>query len=329
MTTSDIPKFDKEAYVEQLKAARLRVLDTKHNIVSWVSQLDVLAASEFIKVEPIIDLFPCLRGDSNYRLVLNIHTSPKRYAELGVALRTDSMRIDLSNLSRPQFIEAMSQPLGGEVAKTQAANFEQFRRFNKRLVGLKSFGTEFSTPTRSGPILPRWFEALHAYGQKCRRPVEAAFDEFVDLTDALNEAMFDFNATMGAVRYRSIRCSFALDDFDLLGPSKPSLKVVTSINAATRRRRYNSMSDFKKALKKTEMTKQLRRELGRDPEKSEVVAALQSLRPRQETDWITKDVIQACYLGGSINQVFEAQKNLVAVMQPWTALRAQLQALLP
>lgn len=216
MTKTEKSKFDSEAYVQQIYVARRRLFATKQSIVCWVSQLDVFAAQEFIKIEPTTDLFPRSRGERSYRLVLNIHLTPKRYGVLGISLRTDTMRIDLSKLTTGELIDALRQPLGFEGARIQASNFVHFRRFNERVAGLKSLGEEFSIFGTKGAILPRWFEALHAYGQKSMVPVERAFDDFIEMTKALDEAMFDFNAAMGAVRYRSIRCTYSVDDFDCL-----------------------------------------------------------------------------------------------------------------
>jgi hypothetical protein len=321
--------FDQQAYEEQFKAARERVVKTKRQTLEWVSRLDVMAASEFIQIEPMLKLFPRTKGNHLYRLVYEIHTSPKRYGTLGVSLRTDSMRTDLSKLTLGE-MTALLKPFCGQLdAKAHSISFQRFKRFNEQVAALRSFGIAINEEKLGGPVLPRWFEAIQAYGLKCSRAVENGFDQFIQQSQALDEAIFDFNSTMGAVRYRSIRCSYTVDDFDLLGPSFPALKVVTSIDPVTRRRRYNLMADFKKSLKKKRMGQKLRRQLGRDPEKSEVLAALNALRPRMETDWITKDVIKACYLGRSIKDVFEVQDNLVTAMQPWTVLRAQLQALLP
>ena len=321
--------YEKEAYLQQLDAARRRIVSTKRQTLDWVSRLDVIAASEFIHIEPMTELFPSTKGKHSYRLVYDIHTTPKRYGALGVSLRSETMRTDLSKLTVGELSQFLRPHCGALDAKIHATAFQRFKRFNDQVAALSFLGVDFIDPVKGGPLLPRWFDAIHAYGLNCRGAVEATFDQFIALSAALDEAIFEFNATMGAVRYRSIRCSYTVDDFDLLGPSNPALKVVTSLAPATRRRRYNSMADFKKSLKKKRMAQHLRRQLGRDPEKSEVAAAIKALRPRKETDWITKDVIKACCLGRKIHDVFEAQENLVAVMQPWSDLRAQLQALLP
>jgi hypothetical protein len=321
--------FEKDAYLVQLDEARKRLETTKRQAIEWVARLDENAAAEFIRIEPMTTLFPCHKGKDTYRIVYDIHTTPKRYGSLGVALRTDRMRSDLAKMTGAELAKLLRPHTGMPAAKEHATAFSRFNRFNERVSALRFLGVGFATSIDSGPVLPRWFESLHAYGKRCRPELEAAFSEFTALSAALDEAMFDFNSSTGAVRYRSIRCSYTLDDFDLLGPSNPALKVVTSIDPATRRRRYNLMVDFKKALKKKRIGQQLRRQLGRDPDKSEVAMALQALRPRKESEWITREVIKACYLGRSINEVFEAQENLVAVMQPWSVLRNQLQALLP
>lgn len=321
--------YEKDAYLAKLDAARNRLTVSRGQIIDWVSRLDENAALAFIQIEPMISLFPRKKADSTYRIVYDIHTSPKRYGTLGIALRTESMRVDLSKASSADVAKALTPHCHAADAKSHAVAIQTFNKFNDRVAALRAFGVEFELGATSGPVLPRWFELLHEYGNKCRPALEVAFERFQALTADLDEAMFEFNATMGPVRYRSIRCTYSIDDFDLLGPSNPAIKVITSLNPATRHRRYNRIEDFKKALKKKRIGQKLRRELGRDPDKSEIQEALLALRPRAETEWITKDVIKACYLGRSINDVFEAQEKLVAAMQPWTVMRAQLQALLP
>lgn len=330
MSQSRKPRsYEADAYRAQLDAARGRLISTGKQTSDWLSRLDECAASEFIHLEPMFDLFPHQKRSETFRLLLEIHLSPKRYGTLGVALRTDSMRTDLANLPAAE-LAAVLRPISGlQPGKEHAAAFQRLVRFNRRLAGLKFLGVAFDIPAGGGPVLPRWFEALGDYGLKCRPLLEERYTEFLTLSSALDDAMFEFNSTMGKVRYRSIRCTYTLDDVDLLGPSDPALKVVTSINPATNSRRYNRMADFKKSLKKKQMAKDLRRDLGRDPSKDEVDQALKALRPRRESDWITTKVIKACHLGRSSNEVFETQKNLVAVMQPWTELRSHLQALLP
>ena len=322
-------KYEKSEYLAQLAAARNRFLATRAMILDWVNRLDEHAAAAFIQIEPLVSLFPRKRPDGNYRIVFEIHTTPKRYGVLGVSVRTETMRTDLSKVGLNGVSKVLAPHCSAAEAKQHAQAFQEFEQFNSRVASLRTFGVDLVPLPSGGPVLPRWFDALHAYGLQCSPVIAAAFERFIDLSQQLDEAMFEFNSTMGPVRYRSIRCTYTLDDFDLLGPSSPSLKVVTSINPHTRHRRYNQMVDFKKALKKKRIGQRLRRELGREPDKLEVQQAIKALRPRQETAWITKDVIKACYLGRSINDVFEAQEKLVAVMQSWTDLRAQLQALLP
>lgn len=321
--------FEIEAYVQQLTAARNRLTTTKHQCLDWLSRLDVIAASEFTNLEPLTNQFPIKKGGETFRVVYDIHSTAKRYGALGVSIRSERMRTDLAKLSSVELANLLRPFFGAAEAKLHAQAYIRFQRFVDQISALRFLGIEIEPVDSTGSVLPRWFDAIQSYGQRCRGPLEAAFDDFIALSADLDDAIFTFNSTMGAVRYRSIRCVYTVDDFDLLGPSSPALKVVTSIDPSTRRRRYNLMVDFKKSLKKKRIGKELRQKLGRDPDKSEIAAAVSALRPRKETEWITKDVIKACYLGRSIKEVFEAQDQLKAVMQPWSILRAQLQALLP
>jgi len=323
------PAYEKGAYLAQLEAARGRVKTTKLQLMDWVKKLDEYAAAEVIFIEPMMALFPYQKGEVKYRLVYDIHTRGYRYGCLGVALRSETMRSDLCNESQSDLAKLLRPFTEGDEAKRLARAFQRLNRFNERVAALKFLGASFTLPPVQGAILPRWFEALNSYGTLCVPRLEAAFNEFEVLTAALDEAMFEFNSTIGAVRYRAIRCTYTVEDFDLLGPSNPALKVVTSINRATKHRRYNLMPDFKKSLKRKRIGLELKRTLGREPEPVEVANALKALRPRNETEWITREVVKACYYGRSINEIFEAQENLVAVMQPWKQLRMKLQALLP
>jgi len=328
-SNAEQPPYEKEAYLAQLEAARDRVRTTKLQLLEWVKKLDEHAAAEFIHIEPMTALFPTAHAGQTYRLVYDIHTGEKRYGCLGVAIRSESMRSDLCKASQSDLTKTLQAHTGAKEAKRHAAAIQRLNRFNERVAGLRFLGADFEQPINKGAVLPRWFEALSLYGMKCAPLLEAAFHDFAELTSALDEAMFEFNSTMGKVRYRAIRCSYTVDDFDLLGPSNPALKVVVKINRTTKQRRYYMMRDFKKGLKKKRIGQQLKRELGREPEPIEVANALKALRPRKESEWITKEVIKACYFGRSIKDILKAQENLVAVMQPWTSLRSQLQALLP
>lgn len=330
MNHSNTPaRYTADAYMQQLSAARARLVSTGKLLLDWLSRLDESAASEFIHLEPMINLFPVQKRGDTFRLLLELHQSAKRYGTLGISLRTESMRTDLSNLTVSELVGELRPFCGAQLAKEHAAAFQRLVRFNSRIAALRFLGVEFEVPSGGGPVLPRWFEAVEAYGIKCRPLLQERLTDFLSMSGSLDDAMFEFNSMMGRVRYRSIRCTYSLDDVDPLGPSDPALKVVTSINPATNSRRYNRMVDFKKVLKKKQIGKDLRRELGRDPSKEEIELALKALRPRSESDWITTKVIKACHLGRLSKEVFESQKNLVAVMQPWNALRSQLQALLP
>ncbi|WHS57406.1 MULTISPECIES: hypothetical protein [Pseudomonas] len=323
------PAYEKGVYVAQLEAARGRIKTTKTQLLDWLQKLDEHAASVLVHLEPMMRGFPTLKEDVKYRLVYDIHSGEKRYGCLGIALRCDAMRTDLCKLNQQDLMKLLQPFFGSVDAKQHAVAFQKLNRLNDRIAGLKFLGAEFPQSLGRGAVLPRWFEGLSTYGLRCLPLIEDAFAEFEMLSDALDEAMFEFNSTMGAVRYRSIRCTYTLDDYDLLGPSNPALKVVTSINRATKHRRYNVMTDFKKSLKRKRIAQELKRQLGRDPEPSDVSNALNALRPRKESEWITKEVIKACYFGRSIKEIFSAQENLVAVMQPWNQIRTQLQALLP
>ena len=321
--------FEKDAYILLLEAARERRAATQMQLLEWVTRLGELAESEFINLESLTDIFPHTKGRDTFRLVYDIHLTAKRYGTVGISLRTDRMRVDLMKVSTAELGKLLKPHCSPLELKDHVRSLLRFRRFNEQVAALSFLGVKFEVLGSKGSVLPRWFASLGVYGQKCRTPLERVFDDFAAQSALLDEAMFEFNGTMGRVRFRAIRCSYTVDEFDLLGPSNPALKVVVSLNPVAGQRRYNLMADFKKALKRKRFGKQLKRELGREANKSEIDDAIRALRPRKETDWITKDVIKACYLGRSIKDVFEAQKNLVAVMQPWANTRAHLQALLP
>jgi hypothetical protein len=321
--------YDKIAYLIKLNEARDQLVLTKRLVLDWVSKLDEHAAASFMMVEPLTKSFPRKVGDETFRLVYEIHTTDKRYANLGVSLRSARVRDDLIKLAPNELKSLLAKHCGPSNAKSFASSIVTFARFNARLSALRVFGVCLEPTQKSGLVLPRWFKSLHAYGLNCRPFVEAAFDDFIALSTSLDEAIFDFNSAIGKARYRSIRCTYVLDEFDPLGPAHPSIKVITSFNPAKQKFRYNHIEDFKKTLKKKQVTKELSRSLGQLPTKAEVSEALQTVRNRPETPWITKRVIKACYLGRHTTPIFQAQENLVAVMQPWTSLRAKLQALLP
>lgn len=322
-------EFDKDAYLSRLAASRARVRETELQLKDWLRSLKEHASSTIQGLEPLLASFPQQKGEERLGLLYQIHVTEKRYGNLSISMRSASCRTDLCIAEPSELTPILRATLDSAKVKQAAAALKAFKQFNARVAALKGFGISFPQTEVKGPVLHRWLNALDSYGEQCIPGLEKAFTEFGTLSEELDEAVFEFNATMGRIRYRAIRCTYTVDDFDPLGPSSPGLKVVVLINRATKQRRYNEMTDFKKALKRKRIAQELKRGLGRDPEKSEVEEALRALRPRKESEWITKEVIKACYFGRSMNQIFEAQENLVAVMQPWTRARDQLQALLP
>ncbi|AXA67730.1 hypothetical protein CE139_18525 [Pseudomonas oryzihabitans] len=328
-STAAASAFDKDAYLSRLAASRARVRETELQLRDWLRLLKEHASKTIMDLEPLLYSFPQQKGEERLRLVYDIHVNKKRYGNLGIAMRSSSSRTDLCNAVPSELMRILHATQDSTKVKQVAAALKAFNRFNARVGALKGFGIGFPQPEERGPVVHRWLNALETYGEQCIPSLEKAFAEFDLLSSGLDDAMLAFNLTMGRIRYRAIRCTYTVDDFDPLGPSCPMLKVVVLINKATGQRRYNEMTDFKKALKRKRIAQELKHGLGRDPEKSEVEDALRALRPRKESEWITKEVIKACYFGRSINQIFEAQENLVAVMQPWTQARNQLRALLP
>lgn len=323
------PAFDRDAYLARLAASRARVLNTKLQLRDWLCTLEAHARFTLTGLDPLFCAFPQQHGEDRLRLVYDIHRRDKRYGNLGIAMRSTSMRTDLCRADPGNVLPLLKATIGDGQVRHVAAALKALNLFNGRVAALRTFGIDFPATEGDGTVVSRWLRALGIYGEMCVSRLEEAFVEFEALSEALDEAMFNFNATMGKIRYRAIRCTYKIDDFDPLGPAKPRLVVVVSNNRVTQKRRYNEIVDFKKALKHKRIAQGLKRELGRDPEKSEVQDAVRAIRARSESEWITRVVIEACYFGRSMTQIYEAQENLVAVMQPWTHARKQLQALLP
>jgi hypothetical protein len=326
--TSSKAAYDPDAYLERFKESRERMKATMTQTLDWVGRLDVMAATVFTSVEPMTQLFPAYWDSEYCRICYDIHASTKRYGALGVSIKSNRMRTDLGSLSQTELVRLLGKFSTATDAKSHAAEFSRFNQFVKRVSALRFLEVEFLQASRTGPVLPRWFDALQRYGHLCRPRLQDRFNTFLKMSADLDQAMFEFNAVMGRIRFRSIRCSYTIADHDLLGPSSPEMKVVTSIHPLTQHRRYNSMIDFKTDLRRKRVRKALTETLGRTPEKDEVKAAMLKARDKKPNSLITREVIKACCLGRHATQVFEAQENLVAVMQPWTDLREKLQALL-
>lgn len=320
--------FDKDAYLERLASARDRMRSTMLETLDWVSRLDVHAASSFSHVEPMLKLFPAYHEAEYCRISFDIHTATSRYGALGLSLKSPRMRSDFSRLTPGELAKLLKNFCSPNEAKAHAESYRQFQRFVERVCALKFLGVEFVPLGRGSPVVLRWFESIEQYGKKCRPILEQKFNLFLELTAQLDQAIFDFNAAMGAVRFRAIRCSYTVDEFDLLGPRDPEIKIVTYIHPVTKARRYNSIRDFKTDLRRRRYRKALTTSLGRPPEKQELQAAMAKERQKKPSPLITKEVVKACYMGRHAKAVFEAQENLVAAMQPWASLRAHLQALL-
>lgn len=320
--------FDKDAYLERLAASKSQMRATLLQLLEWVDRLDVHAASSFTAIEPLVDLFPTHCRSQYFRIGYDIHTSAKRYGALGVSIKSSSMRGDLSRMSPAEIAHLLKRFCAADEARAHTKTFSQFNRFLERVAALRFLDVDFVPLGQGGAVLPRWFESIEQYGKNCRPALEASVNRFLDLTSQLDQAMFDFNAAMGPVRFRAIRCSYTIDDFELLGPSNPEIKVVTYTHPLTKQRRYSSVRDFKADLRRRRVRKALTAALGRPPEPMELQAGLEKERNKKPGPYITKEVIKACYMGRHAKIILEAQDNLVAVMQPWAVLRAQLQALL-
>lgn len=320
--------FDKDAYLSLLTSSRNRVHATRKQIVAWAEHLDEVAAAEVMLIEPHTSIFPLHAHDSSTRLAYEVLRTPKRYGMLSLSLRSEAMRCDLGKLSEQELEKTISRSLGRSKSKGLARALVRFQSFNDRVAALRFLGVDIKYPVQSGAVLPRWIDTMGQYGRECAPRLNDAFEEFFELSAVLNDTMFDFNTLMRPVRYRSIKCTFDVDEFDPLGPSNPQFKVVTSITPDGRRR-YNTMEDFKKLLKKKRMVRTLSKRTGGEVDNDAVLTALRALKPRSETPWITNHVIKACYAGRGSKEILATQEEVVAAMQPWAALRSHLQALLP
>lgn len=320
-------KYDKTIYIERLAASKGRAVATMGELLSWVNKLDAEAAEHIVDLEPFLDIFPVTRKSEYVRTVFDIHTSPQRYGALGISLKSQGMRKDLSTLSKAELFETFRRYCSADEAKKHALSYLAFQALMDRISALKFLGVDFPKTTTGGAVLPRWFDAVRDYGQLCSKPLEEAFKRFIELGNELDELISDFNSFAGPIRYRAIRCSYTLDESDPLGPSNPELKVSIT-KAQTVRRRYNLMPEFKRQLRRARVRDQLEYELGRAPDKAEIDAGMSKLRNRKPTPWLTNEVIKACYLGRRSKDLLETQSKLVAVMEPWSDLRMKLQALL-
>lgn len=325
---SKIATYDKAKYVERIAVSKSRIRSTKDRLIEWSSKLDIIAAERLVHLEPMMAAFPVNQGQDYTRLVCDIHISAKRYGTLGISIKSQTGRKDLGSLNLQGLTDELSLYCRKQDARRYAADFQLFNSLMLRIGGLAFMSVPFGPAATKGPVISRWLDAVKEYGDKCSFKLEDEFKLYLDLCEELEEAMFDFNASAGSIRYRNVRCSYVLDDEDPLGPSNPEIKVVASINPRTRSIRYNRLTDFKKKLTRNRVGKLLSQEIGCKPSKKQLDEAMASRRKRNHTPWMTKEVIKACYLGRKAKDIFEAQNNLIAVMQSWQIQRDKLQALL-
>lgn len=300
----------------------------KISVLDWLAHLDVHAAHALTLIEPTLSLFPCERNGIYHRIQARINLNTRRYASLHLAVRKDTKHMDLLTTDPRQVQSFFSDMTSVADASAHALAIDEFARFNRRIEALSMAAQVMEVSKDIRKVIPAWLDSLQDYGLKCRQPISDAFDRYIELSNELDDAMFNFNTAVGRVRFRAMRCTYTLDDNDPLGPSDPQIKVITSIDRSTGRRRYNRMQDFKGQLRKRRVVKSLTADLGHKPTESEIKAALKKQRNRKPNEWVTKDVIKACYLGRKSTDIFEAQAHLADVMEPWSELRLKLQALL-
>lgn len=320
--------YDADAYLERFAIARRRLVMTRESTAQWAKNLDVEAAKVLAHLEPFFELFPCQVGADYTRVVTKFQKNSKRYGVMQLSLRIGSKSHDLMECSGKELTRLLqSVPDIGETEHHSAA-LKAFTNLNRRINGLTFLGVNFPEPEKGKRRLYSWLQSLSEYGPACVEPLNQAFNSFIELSDDLDQAMFDFNVAVGRMRYRTLRCTYTLDDSDPLGPSNPSIKVVTSIHPVTGKRRYNYLTDFKEQLRKKRIKRELEKQLERAATKEELKASLLKQRDRRPHEWVTKEVIKACYLGGKSGEVFKAQSQLARVMADWNQQRSQLQALL-
>lgn len=328
-TKTKVTAFDKADYIELLDASRASMRESMREILEWASRLDVHAASACAGLDPFLDLFPAYSNSEYCRINLDILRSKARHGTLGISIKSSTQRVDISKLSPAQLVKTMKGVCSEVEARQHAKSIAEFDKFSARLAGLKFLGVEFpDTDMKGYPVKLQWYKAAGEYGRLCLPLLEAACKDFIELSDQLDQAMFEFNASMGAVRFRAIRCTYSLDAFDKLGPAKPEMKIVTSYQSVSKKRRYNSVRDFKKDLRRKRCKRVLTGELGRAPTVDEVKMAMAKVRAKEPSPWITSEVMSACCMGRKKKVLFEMQSNFVAVMEPWAVLRGNLQALL-
>tara|TARA_R110002124_G_scaffold128157_23_gene288801 strand:- start:28962 stop:29963 length:1002 start_codon:yes stop_codon:yes gene_type:complete len=321
-------QYNKEKYAEQIAEAKSQIHITRESVVSWCYTLDTAAAEKLIVIESMMNAFPNRKGDTYTRIVYDIHQSEKRYGTLGMSLKSSSFRTDLHSLSQHELAALLGNYFTKKAARQHAEDYQQFSLLMDRIAALRFLGIDFGPVSKEGPVVARWFEAVRAYGEKCAHKVDEEFKSYWDLCLKLDDAMLNFNATAGKIRYRMVKCSYTLNPEDPLGPSDPAIKVVSSINRKTKWIRYNKISHFKSNLVRVRVRKQLDLELGRPATKNELDEVMAKRRPKSNSPWLTKEVIRACHLGRRSKDLLEAQKTLITVMQSWQIQRANLQALL-
>lgn len=321
-------------YAEKLLAARAVRSKTLLDLIDSTAMLGYSAETVLVRMGPILDLFPVHRGGVVYGLRFEVRSSRGNSGRLNIYLRAagpEGESVTLLSGATSSEIRARMTPVVGRARTTEfIGRMGDLQAVVEQVVRCRVLSAAFRLPPEAGngPLLNRWVMATREFGLACARDLADRVQKFDSLDAELNQLVFEFNATIENVRYRSLICSADVSPTDPLGPREPSFRVVTHISRKTGRRYSTKVSDYKAQLQRRQLREQLSKRLGREPSDGEFAEALAAVRKRTCSTWITRGLIEHCRLGRHSSGILGIQQRIAGVMEQWCEMRQLFQALL-
>lgn len=266
------------------------------------------------------------------------HKNPERIMPLEVNLvstRKVGERVaqeKRSLRSRETRVERLAPYIGKRAAKQFSRDLDRFLVLTNTVVRWVNVLAPEEAKTLNAASwnygLERWVTSVGEICESAAHRLIGTVEEFLALDAELDDLVFEFNGAAQPVRFHSIICRRECPSLDRLAPSHPRFRVIISINRATGRRNSRDVQLYKSDLAVRRLIAGLTRQLGREPTLDEIKKARESQRQRSPTPWLTKELIQHCWLGKHSAGLLRHQRTMVAVMERWDRLRATIQSLL-
>lgn len=328
------------SYTEKLDKARANRQAVLEELISRMSfvEHDLTSQAERLETHLQESRRSLAGGTWSVQWAWRAHRNPGKVMPLEVnlvTLRTKGGQADQRKLSlRPRDlrVERLTPYIGSRAAKQFSRDLDRFLVLANTVVRwinvlAPAEAVAFNTASWNYG-LDRWVTLVGGACEKAAHHLAGVVEEFLSLDAELDDLVFEFNGAAQPVRFHSIICRRECPSLDLLAPAMPRFRVVVSINRTTGRRNSRDVQLYKTDLAARRLKVRLARELGREPTSLEIKDARERQRQRSPTPWLSKELIQHCWLGKHSAGLLRHQRTMVAVMDRWNPLRTTIQSLL-